>query len=405
MADSKDCVLFATADWDTPYWTNKQHTAHHLAREGYRVLYIESIGLRAPTLSSRDLRRIWRRLKLGLRPPRLVEPDVWTMSPIAIPFKQHWPLVRSINQGWLGLRIKLFMVRHNFKKSLILTYHPFMLGTVAWLNHGPLVYHCVDDLSEVPGINPVAFNTEEERLLKQCQTVFVTSQALKEKCLPFNPNTHYFPNVADVEHFSRAREPGLLPADLASIPAPRIGYIGALSDFKINFELIHTVARNRPDWHWVLIGEEREGQNSPWMAMLRILPNVHCLGHRSYNALPYYLRGIDVGTLPTVLNKYTRSMFPMKYFEYLAAGVPIVSTPLEFTKHNQSGLLIAKGASDFEQAITVQLGRGRFDAAEVDVLVGENTWANRLKKMLRLIDSPQGRSRPGSRSPHELKEP
>ena len=69
MAESKDCVLFATADWDTPYWTNKQHTARHLARMGWRVLYVESLGLRAPTASGRDLSRIWRRLKRDSRRP------------------------------------------------------------------------------------------------------------------------------------------------------------------------------------------------------------------------------------------------------------------------------------------------------------------------------------------------
>lgn len=387
MADSKDCVLFATADWDTPYWTNKQHTAHHLAREGYRVLYIESIGLRAPTVSTRDLSRIWRRLKRGLRPPRLVEPNVWTMSPIAIPFKQHWPLVRSINQSWLSLRIKLFMVRHGFKQPLIWTYHPFMLGTVASLNHGPLVYHCVDDLSAVPGIDPVAFNTEEERLLKQCQTVFVTSEALKEKCQPFNPNIHYFSNVADLDHFGRAQKPGPGPADMAGIPTPRIGYIGALSDFKVDFALIQSVATARPDWHWVVIGAEREGQHSPLVGALLTLPNVHFLGDKPYAELPDYLRGFDVGTLPTLINDYTRSMFPMKYFEYLAAGVPVVSTPLEFTKTNQAGLLVADTSEQFMLQINAQLTRGRLTVLESREFVGDHTWAARLKKMLELLSA------------------
>ena len=267
MVDGKDCVLFATADWDTPYWTNKQHTARHLARQSYRVLYIESLGLRAPTASWRDLSRIWRRFKRGLRAPRAVEPNVWVMSPIAIPFKQHWRIMRSVNQGLISLRIKLFILRHGFKAPMIWTYHPFMLGAIDALDHGPLVYHCVDDLSAMPGIDAVAFNREEVRLLEQCQVVFVTSQALRDKCGAHNANTHYFPNVAEVEHFGRALEAGPLPADLQVIPTPRIGYVGALSDFKIDFELMHDVALARKDWHWVLIGEEREGQHSPWIAL------------------------------------------------------------------------------------------------------------------------------------------
>jgi glycosyltransferase involved in cell wall biosynthesis len=325
------------------------------------------------------------RLKRGLRAPRLAEPSVWVMSPIAIPFKQHWPLMRSINQGWLSLRIKLFMLRHGFKAPMIWTYHPFMLGAIESLAHGPLVYHCVDDLSAIPGIDPVAFNQEEVRLLEQSQVVFVTSEALKDKCLPHNSNTHYFPNVADVEHFGQALQPGPLPADLASIPTPRVGYVGALSDYKIDFELIHGVARARPQWSWVLIGEEREGQHSAWMRKLRELPNVHFLGHKSYDELPGYLRGIDVGTLPTLLNEYTRSMFPMKYFEYLAAGVPVVTTPLEFTRDHQQGLRAATGVVDFTSAVQAQLDRGKFSPTEALALVGDNTWNGRLRKMIDLI--------------------
>jgi glycosyltransferase involved in cell wall biosynthesis len=384
---SKDCVLFATADWDTPYWTNKQHTARQMALQGFRVLYIESIGLRAPNLSGRDLRRIWQRLRRGLRAPKLVEPGLWVMSPIAIPFKQHWPLMRAINQGWLSLRISLFMRSHSFKTPLVWTYHPFMLGAIARLKHGPVVYHCVDDLSAVPGIDPVAFNAEEQRLLGQCQAVFVTSEALKEKCQPFNANTHYFPNVADVDHFGKARQQGPLPDDLASIPGPRIGYVGALSDFKVDFALIRDVAQARPDWHWVVIGAEREGQHSPLVEALRAFPNVHFLGDKPYADLPDYLRGFDVGTLPTLINDYTRSMFPMKYFEYLAAGVPVVSTPLEFTKTNQAGLLVADTSEQFIVQTKAQLARGRLTLLESREFVGDNTWAARLKKMLELLSN------------------
>jgi glycosyltransferase involved in cell wall biosynthesis len=384
-----DCILFATADWDTSYWTNKQHTARHLAKAGYRVLYIESIGLRSPTISGRDLSRIWRRLRRGMQQPRLVEPNVWVLSPLAIPFKQHWAIIRRINQGWLSLRVKIFMLRHGFKLPMVWTYHPFILETIASLNHGPLVYHCVDDLSAIPGIDAVAFNCEEQRLLKKCQSVFVTSEALEEKCLAFNSNTHYFANVADIEHFSQAYLPKAIPSDLAKIPSPRIGYIGALSDFKVDFSLILDIACNKPDWHWVLIGDEREGQHSPWVGKLMAMDNVHFLGHRAYEELPEYLRGIDVGTLPTLLNDYTRAMFPMKYFEYLAAGVPVVSTPLEFTKQHKGGLSIASDPDAFGKAIANQLANGRFTESESVNLVGYNTWTGRLRKMLQLIELQQ----------------
>jgi glycosyltransferase involved in cell wall biosynthesis len=138
-----------------------------------------------------------------------------------------------------------------------------------------------------------------------------------------------------------------------------------------------------------MIGEEREGQNSTWISKLRNLPNVHFLGNKPYEQLPDYLRGIDVGTLPTLLNDYTRSMFPMKYFEYLAAGIPVVSTPLEFTKNHQAGLIMADEPAPFAAAIQSQLARGRFSPSEARQLVGENTWAGRLMKMMATLENLQ----------------
>jgi glycosyltransferase involved in cell wall biosynthesis len=172
---------------------------------------------------------------------------------------------------------------------------------------------------------------------------------------------------------------------LEAIPTPRIGYIGALSDFKVDFALIQSVATARPDWHWVVIGTEREGQHSPLVDALRALPNVHFLGDKPYADLPDYLRGFDVGTQPTLINDYTRSMFPMKYLEYLAAGVPVVSTPLEFTKTNQAGLLVADTSEQFIVQTNAQLARGRLTVLESREFVGDNTWATRLNKMLELL--------------------
>lgn len=387
MAESKDCILFSTADWNTPYWTNKQHTARHLALQGYRVLYVETIGLRTPGLNTRDLSRMWRRLKLGLRTPQEAERDVWVMSPLVIPFMQNWHLVRLLNQGWLGLQFKLFMRRHAFKTPLVWSYHPYMLGAIGFIEHGPVVYHCVDDLAAIPGVDSIAFNHAERLLLGRCQAVFVTSEALMLKCQPFNPNTHYLPNVVDAEHFGRALKPGAVPDELHLIPCPRVGYIGALSDFKVDFELVYALASKRLDWNWVFIGKEREGQNSRLIHNLRALPNVHFLGDKSYEQLPDYLRGLDVGVLPSLINEYTHAMFPMKYFEYLAAGLPVISTRLAFTKSNSAGIIVSDTAAEFEAGITAQLTRGKYTAREASLFVGQNTWQARLSKMLGLISA------------------
>jgi glycosyltransferase involved in cell wall biosynthesis len=386
----RDCILFSTADWSEPYWTNKQHTARILAQRGWRVLYVESVGLRSPKLgSARDWKRIWRRLWSGLRsvvigPPR-GEAGLWVLSPLMLPSKHHLPIVRKFNQAMLRWSISRFASAHRFSEPVVWTYHPFMLEAVAEFERGPLVYHCVDDLTAIPGVDVVAFERAERELLAQSEAVFTTAVALKERCALHNPNTYFFANVADADHFGRATQPGKIPADVAEIPEPRIIYHGVLSDFKVDFQLILGAARACPNWHWIFIGEEREGQRSAFVPQLSELPNVHFLGYRSYQQLPDYLRGMNVGLLPTLLNEYTRSMFPMKFYEYLAAGLRVVSTPLDFAKEPLAGLEVGGNVDAFIRGIDLQLERGRLTADEAASAVGENTWERRLEKMLAII--------------------
>nr|WP_233176890.1 glycosyltransferase [Ralstonia sp. ASV6] len=389
--------MFSTADWDEPYWTNKQHTARALARQGWRVLYVESVGLRAPRMSSgKDWSRIWHRLWRGLRstlfaPPQR-ESNLWVLSPLMVPAMHHWPLVRGFNQALLRWSVGRFAKKHACRRPILWTYHPFMLPAVQNLQHGPLVYHCVDDLAAVPGVDVAAFRRAQQQLLGRSDAVFTTAVALLEQCRPHNANTHFFANVVDAEHFGTALSAQALPADLAVIPGPRLVYHGVLSDFKVDFALLLAAVAMRPDWQWVFIGEEREGQRSEFVSRLRERPNVHFLGYRSYADLPGYLRGMSVGLLPTQLNDYTRSMFPMKYFEYLAAGLPVVSTPLDFTRHQSQGLEIGADAAQFVAAIERQLARGKLSHAEAKAYVGENTWDARTLKMLEYVWPERDRS-------------
>jgi glycosyltransferase involved in cell wall biosynthesis len=390
MIEPQSCVLFSTADWDPPYWTNKQHTAALLGQRGTLVLYIESVGLRAPSANSgKDWSRIGKRLITGLRSlirgPKHVQPNVWVLSPLVVPFKHSHAWVRWFNQSLMQLQISRFLRVRQLKSPLIWTYHPFMLNVLKGMNTGKLVYHCVDDLSAIPGIDAPAYKAAERNLLEKADVVFATAIALAEQCARFNANTHFLANVVDADHFGKAFLTNAIPADLRCIPEPRLGYHGVLSDFKIDFQLLMDVARLNPKWSFVFIGEEREGQKSSMIQELSLLPNVHFLGYRAYEVLPEYLRGIQVGLLPSLINEYTRGMFPMKYYEYLAAGVPVVSTPLSFSNPALAGLLTGATAEAFAAAVEDQLSRGRFDRTQAIEFVGDNTWNIRLVKMLEEI--------------------
>lgn len=359
----------------------------------WRILYIESLGLRAPQMaSSRDWNRILRRLKRGvtafLQGPLEVEKNIWVLPALVLPGLHHWGIARWVNKQILEYTIRRFMGRHDFDQPVIWTYHPMMLDVVQGIGHGPIVYHCVDDVSAVPGIHQENFRAAEIDLLKKADHVFTTALPLKEYCEKYNSNTHYFSNVVDFEHFSpEGKNKGEEPEDLKGIPEPRLVYHGVLSDYKIDFQLLLDAARLKPEWQWVIIGEERQGQKSPLVDQLRELDNVHFLEYKSYDELPRYLHRMNVGLLPSLVNDYTRSMFPMKFYEYLAAGLPVASTPLDFTKEKQQGLTIGDNAGDLVNAIEFQIARGVLTQIERGKFVGDNTWSERTRKLNNLINN------------------
>jgi glycosyltransferase involved in cell wall biosynthesis len=336
IAENQAVVLFSTAEWFWPYWTNKQHIATRLASRGFRVLYVESMGFRRPGFNSSDFGRVWRRIKYGVGPIREVQKNLWVLPPLTIPRLHHWPWADHVNTWQLRTGIASWLRGIDSDRPIVWTYHPYMLRLATALNPTALIYHCVDNIGAMPGVDGMAFDRAERKLLAAADRIFTTSPALQHRCAMIAPGrTDYFGNVADIEYFATARLDGAVPADLAAIPRPRLAYVGVLSDFKIDLQLVEYVVEQRPHWHLVFIGDEREGQNSVTIARLKSRANVHFLGWKPYAQLPAYLHGIDVALLPQMINDYTRSMFPMKYFEYLAAGRPVVATRLpalaEFT--------------------------------------------------------------------------
>jgi glycosyltransferase involved in cell wall biosynthesis len=388
-AASFDIVMFSTADWMARYWTNKQHTAARLAARGHRVLYVETVGLRRPGFNKMDAGRLWRRLKRGLAPIRQVQNNLWVLSPLTVPVGQGNPAIAAFNRWQLSARIGGWLRRHRVRHPLIWTHHPFMLDVANALEPSMMVYHCVDDLGAIPGVDRVAFNSAEKRLLARVELAFTTSPYLQQRCAAIaGDRAHYFRNVADIAHFAGARDKTDVPAELAVIPRPRLGYIGVLSDFKIDFALLEDLIGAHRDWQFVFIGEEREGQGSQAVARLKRQPNAHFLGWRSYAQLPKYLGGIDVGLLPQLINDYTRAMFPMKFFEYLAAGLPVVSTPLPALSDLGVHHGVASGPVQFAEAISAALsGRGPQAPAITDPSLQANSWDARLDSMIRLIEA------------------
>jgi glycosyltransferase involved in cell wall biosynthesis len=386
--EKEDFILFATADWDTPYWTNKQHMANEFARLGHRVLYIESIGLRKPRINSGlDLKRIFHRLKRGLNPPKKVDSLIWVLSPLVLPYGHGNKWIGRFNQWMMEYQLRKFFKRHKFVNPYIWTYHPFVIELIRKLEFkNKIIYHCVDDLSAVPGVDKKSFNIEEKRFLKIADIVFVTSKILEKKCSNFNTKTFYFPNVVDFKHFSKAQKKGDLPHDLKKISAPRIVYMGALSEFKIDLKLLHKLIKVNQEYNFIFIGDEIEGQANKILKKISAYSNAYFLGFKPYEQLPDYLRGMNIGLIPLKENNYTKSISPMKLFEYIASGLPVVTHKFKFDIANSKKIIYSTSQENFIEAIKVLIIGGKLTYNESKQLVGKNTWEYRTKAMLALLN-------------------
>lgn len=380
---SQNVIMLATADWRAHYQTNKQHMARALAARGFRVLYVESPGLRRPHFNSRrDWKRLVVRLFRGLLLARHVARGIWVLAPLQIPIGHGRPLISWLNSRLFNLQIFLTRFQLGFGQFILWAYHPYTHGMR--LNEGLVtsVYHCVDDLAAVPSIDGQAFKVQEAALLGWVDHVFVTHLNLLKKFPDRDKNIHYMPNVVDKQHFRRGQS-AVRPEDMPPAGKPVIGFHGALSDFKINFELLADLAAQHRAWNFVIVGDEREGQSNKFWARLQSLPNVFALGYRSYEDLPPYVANFDVALIPFLQNAYTAGMFPMKYYEYIATGVRVVTTPVDFVFTLDHEVLFSDTLSGIEAHIEAALQKGRLTDSEADDIIGENTWDARLSQMLK----------------------
>lgn len=313
-------LLVSTADWDHPFWTNKQHVTMALAEQGHEVLYVESLGIRSFSRESvQDSKRVVRRLRRFLGRPRLVAPRVHVASPLVVPIWSRRSIV-TLNRVLMWLQMVIWRLTWG-PWDTVWTYSPITMAAVP-VGSLPVLYHCVDNISAQPLMPTEAIDRYETELVHRADVIFSTAPDLTDRLGRMGAvKVIEHTNVVDFDHFQNAvRRP--------STEIKTIGFVGALSRYKVDLKLLKLVAENFPDHEIVLVGQVGEGQPGETLEELRHLNNVKLLGPKPYGELPQIMAGFDVALLPVPINDYTKSMFPMKFFEYLSSGVPVVSTAI-----------------------------------------------------------------------------
>ncbi|GAB4268110.1 MAG: hypothetical protein Kow00122_21510 [Thermoleophilia bacterium] len=384
-----DIICISSLDWHA-HWTSKQQIMHRLGAAN-RILYVEEpVTMLAPVRVPVH----WRRWAAVYPRVRGVEPGVWTLRlPPLLPFGNVRRGVNRLNQRVVAAYVRWAAHHLRFRDPLLWTYLPTTADLLDHLRAAAVVYHCVDEHSAFPGfVAPAVVRAYDEALTRRADLVITTAANLRATRLPLNPHTYHVANAADVDHFKRALDPHLpLPADVAAIPRPRIGVIG-VHDERLDVAAIEAVARADPAWQVVLVGPVRPGDVDE--SRLRAMPNVHLLGGKPLAELPGYLKALDVALIPYVLNELSRNIFPLKLFEYLAGGVPVVAAALpELAPYAE---IVALAAAPREYPGLVRQALAEDDpgrrAARV-ALAERNTWDGRVEEISALVEAMLRRTR------------
>jgi glycosyltransferase involved in cell wall biosynthesis len=266
-------------------------------------------------------------------------------------------------------------------------YTPMALQFSGHLNPAITIYDCMDELSAFK-FAPAELKVLEAELMRKADVVFTGGHSLYESKKTSHNNIHPFPSSVDKKHFGKARNITASPGDQSRIAAPRIGFFGVI-DERFDIGMIEDVARQRPEWHFILIGPIVKIDP----ASLPRLDNIHYLGGKSYNELPDYISGWDIAMIPFALNESTRFISPTKTPEYLSAGVPVISTPIRDVVHpyGTEGLVsIASTTEEFiaaASAILYDKTAGKAWLEKVDNFLSHHSWDATARGILDKIEA------------------
>lgn len=359
-----DLVVFSHLRWDFVF-QRPQHLLSRAARER-RVFFVEEAVHGAIAVP---------RLNVTLDPSGVVV--CVPQLPFGTSEEAGLEMTAALIDGFLRLE--------QSREYVLWFYTPMALPAANRLRPRAIVYDCMDELSNFKFAPPVLRERELE-LLDRADVVFTGGQSLWEAKRTQHANCFAMPSSVDAPHFARARRGLREPEDLAAIPHPRVGFCGVV-DERMNLELLAGVASALPDVHFVILGP-----------VVKIDPNglphgenLHYLGQKSYDVLPRYLAHWDVAMMPFAINDSTRFISPTKTPEYLAAGKPVVSTPIRDVVSPYADLdlvLIGHDIPSFAAAVRAVLEEDQSERrSRADAFVGEMSWDVTWRKMEDAISS------------------
>lgn len=352
MLEGHDIICLASQAWES-HWCTPQQISVRLARYS-RILYVEP--LRSPLWW---LKRSATQSRRSCGPARELQPNLWllTLPPLFVPMilYQRLPRLRRLNNWVMSRLVDKACRKLGVVSPIVWVYQITYAGAPLLLRAGvTTVYDCIDEwagATEDAGEKSF-FTALDREMCRTADLLFVGSNALAAARRGLNPAISLVPQGVDLAHFLPPPQPAPAPADLAEIQRPVIGLVGVLNRERIDIGLLCHLADQRPQWAIVLVGPVWKGLDTDSLARR---PNIHLLGNKPREELGSYLAAFDVCILPYLINDFTRNIFPLKLFEYLASGKPFVSTPIPACAEFPRLIRTADGQAAFLAAVDAAL--------------------------------------------------
>ncbi|MFB9079174.1 glycosyltransferase [Flavobacterium procerum] len=347
-----DMIVFSNLRYQFVY-QRPQHIMSRMA-ESMKILFIEEPCYNAENENSGNLMIINERLHV-LQPNTR---DIKSIAEIIPTYVKN----KNIVSGWF--------------------YSPTFCPLIELFNFDTIIYDCLEDLSLSKDVTAELIE-QEKYLTSRSDIIFTNSKTLYETKNQVHDNVHFFPNSVDEEHFAKALNNISIPADIGDLQSPIVGYYGVI-DSRIDFKLLEETAKNLPNVSFVMIGPLSEITQKD----LPNTPNIHYLGMKCYNELPYYLKAFDIAMIPFLLDDAVKYNNPTKTLEYMAAKKPIISTKIiEIMRDYSHCVNLIDNTDDFTNAIAFlcdDTERPDMEAAYAKIL--KNTsWDTTAEKMKTIV--------------------
>jgi glycosyltransferase involved in cell wall biosynthesis len=353
-------------------WQRPQHIMSRLSKKNKIIIIEDSIS-------------ISNIFKNPNKPRLKINGNVIVYSPLCLPLGlgNKSKIFRRIDDFFLNRSIKKNIKKFNLNDPISWFYNIKKVNFAGRFNEKLIVYDCVDEHSAFTGASNEMVE-QERSLIEKSDLIFVSSEELYKTKRKLKKETYIVTNAADINHFMKAMDDVTqISKDIAKLPKPIVGYVGGIWDW-FDSDIIEHIAKSHPEYSIVLIGHINKDVNS-----LKKQKNVYLLGSRDFNDLPAYLKGFDVCIIPFKINRLTKNADPIKLYEYMATGKPIVSVDLPEVQKFSKFVKIAKTKAEFSNYVSQFIIKKRDEQSIKKQIEAakEHSWDNRVKSMVKIIES------------------